>query len=83
MNALCMEKRGVNGSNLSPPTPLRKWIQKNATSRHECSEMKMGGSKPDVCIAVCFAKAGPVSGEPLNSFNSLIMLGNIKFRNFS
>jgi hypothetical protein len=44
--------------------------------------MKMGGSKPDVCIAVYLAKAGPVFRRVLKFSNSLIALGNIKFRNF-
>jgi hypothetical protein len=57
-------------------------VSKEATPRHECSVMKMGGSKTDVCIAVCFAKAGPVFGEFWNSFNLLILYDNLSFSNF-
>jgi hypothetical protein len=60
LNALA-KKEGVNGSNLSPPTPLRKWFPKKATPRHEYSVVKMGGSKTDVCIAMYFANVGPIS----------------------
>ncbi len=59
-----LEKRGVNGSNLSPPTPLRKWLQKKATPRHEYSELKMGGSNQTCALQYALQRPGQFSGYP-------------------